>query len=403
MARRVVITGIGVITSIGIGVRHFAAALREGKSGITRSVSYLNEGFACHYLGEIKGFDPDRWIVNQDASNLCKAGKFAVAAARMAIEDAGIGQDTLKEGIGGVCIGTTDGEEAVIEELMQHAFGHERDINPLYIRNTSPIEIAGAIAREFQLQGEVMTVTTACAAGNYAVGYGYDLLQSGEADFMLCGGTDALARKVVAGFARLGSVAPFVCQPFDKERKGLIPGEGACVLLLEPLERALERGARIYAEILGYGLSCDATHMTASDVGGIVRAIRLAHERAGIRPEQVDYVSAHGTGTKHNDANEVRALREVFGERIPPVSSIKSMIGHSFGAASAIGLAAGAIAISHSFLPPTINCIEPDPELNIDCVPNYARSCEVRIVQNNAFAFGGNNAIVILGRHRNGA
>jgi 3-oxoacyl-[acyl-carrier-protein] synthase II len=207
----------------------------------------------------------------------------------------------------------------------------------------------------------------------------------------------------VAGFSRLGSVAPFVCQPFDKERKGLIPSEGACVLVLETLESAQRRGARIYAEVLGYGVSCDASHITASDVNGIARAIRMAHEMAGVRPEQIDYISAHGTGTILNDLNEVKAIREVFGDHLPPISSIKSMIGHSFGAASAIGLAACALAITRGFIPPTINHLVPDPELDIDCVPNIARECELNIVQNNAFAFGGNNAIVILGRNSNGA
>lgn len=405
MAQKVVITGIGVISCNAIGAARFAEALRNGESGIRRQVSRLNEGFNAYYLGAVQGFEPEGWIWNQNPGQLGKAAKFTVAAARMALEDAGMSPELVQSLRGGVCIGTTDGEAIGMEERIRQSLEQDlesMDVSPACIRNMPPHAISAAVAREFGLRGEVMTLTTACAAGNYAAGYGYDLLRGGEADFMLCGGVDILTRRIVAGFSRLGSVAPFVCQPFDMERKGLIPSEGACVLVLETVDSALRRGARIYAEVLGYGVSCDASHITAPDAGGIVRAMRMAHEMAGVRPEQIDYISAHGTGTSLNDTTEVKALREVFGDHLPPVSSIKSMIGHSFGAAGALGLAACALAITHGFIPPTINHLVPDPELDIDCVPNIARDCEVNVVQNNAFAFGGNNAIVILGRNADG-
>ncbi len=242
-----------------------------------------------------------------------------------------------------------------------------------------------------------MTVSTACSAGNYAIGYGYDLIQTGEADFMFCGGADSVSRWVHAGFSRLGAIAPGKCQPFDRNRQGILTGEGAGMVVLESLDGARARGARIYAEVLGYGLNCDANHMVAPDASSIAACIRRAHENAGIRPEHVEYICAHGTGTKTNDAVETVAIREVFGERLPVISSIKSMLGHTMGAASAMGAIACALAIAQGFIPPTINFEEADPECAIDCVANQAREAHLNVVQNNGFAFGGNNAITILG------
>jgi 3-oxoacyl-[acyl-carrier-protein] synthase II len=225
------------------------------------------------------------------------------------------------------------------------------------------------------------------------------LIQLGEADYMLCGGADAMSRKSFSGFYRLGAIAPQACQPFDKNRKGILTGEGAGMLLLESLDSALGRGATIYGEVLGYGLTCDANHPVAPDKTSIANCIRLAHKNAGITPDDVDYISAHGTGTQANDLTETAAIREVFGSEPPPTSSIKSMLGHTMGAASALSTIACALAIKNGFMPPTINHDADDPNCPIDCVPNQARPADLRIVQNNAFAFFGNNAILILKRH----
>jgi 3-oxoacyl-[acyl-carrier-protein] synthase II len=248
------------------------------------------------------------------------------------------------------------------------------------------------------LHGEVTTISNACAAGNYAIGHAFDLISSGEADFMVCGGTDSVCRKNYAGFFKLGAITPTVVRPFDLNRQGILTGEGSGMLFLETLESAQQRGAYIYAEVLGYGLTSDANQMVVPDPGSIARCIRLAHAHAGITPDQVDYVCAHGTGTKVNDVAETAALRAAFGDRLPPTSSIKSMIGHTMGAASALGAIACALAITQEFLPPTINFETPDPECVIDCIPNQARGARPNVVENHGFAFGGHNAIVILGR-----
>ena len=244
-----------------------------------------------------------------------------------------------------------------------------------------------------------MTIPTACSAGNYAIGYAYDSISLGDTDFMLCGGADSICRKTFAGFYRLGTIAPEVCQPFDKNRKGILTGEGAGILLLESLDSALARGAQIYAEVLGYGLTCDADHMVAPNRSSIARCIRLAHRNAGISASDVDYICAHGTGTVANDITESGAISEVFGSRKPPVSSIKSMIGHTMGAASALASIACAVGLKDGFIPPTVNHRETDPNCDLDCVPNQSRAADLRIVQNNGFAFGGNNAITVYSRY----
>ncbi|MFE2187795.1 beta-ketoacyl-[acyl-carrier-protein] synthase family protein, partial [Streptomyces sp. NPDC059455] len=260
--------------------------------------------------------------------------------------------------------------------------------------------LSAAVAHELGLTDvEAVTIPTACAAGNYAIGYGFDAVRTGEVDFALCGGADAMCRKTFAGFYRLGTIAPELCQPFDVDRKGILTGEGAGVLVLESLESALARGARIYAEVLGYGLNCDAYHQVAPNQSSVARCMALALENAGVKPGEVDLVSAHGTGTKANDITEARAIREVYGAAPPRTISIKSMLGHTMGAASALAAIACSLAIVHRFIPPTINHTVTDPECEVDCVPNQAVEADLRIVQNNGLAFGGNNAVVILGKY----
>jgi 3-oxoacyl-[acyl-carrier-protein] synthase II len=398
--QRVVITGLGVVSSIGLGVGAFEQALRHGVSGASRITAFDITGFPYQNGCEVRGFDPQQWVQRLDPATLGRSSQFSIAAARMAIEDAQIAPELLSEYRCGVSIGTTDGESQPIDWLTEQWVreGPEH-LNPTIITQVPSHRMSVAVAREFHLHGEAVTIPTACAAGNYAIGHAYDLLCADEMDFMLCGGADSMCRKTFAGFYRLGTIAPEMCQPFDKDRQGILTGEGAGILLLERLESALERNAPIYAEVLGYGLNCDANHMVAPNQESIGRCMHLAHQRAGIQPDDVDYISAHGTGTRANDVTESAAIRQVFGETPPPTSSIKSMLGHTMGAASALSSVACALALHQGFMPPTINCRHPDPECGLDCVPNTARQASLQIAQNNAFAFGGNNAIVIYGHY----
>ncbi len=397
--RRVVITGIGVVSSIGCGVDAFADALRAGRSAISPIRSFDTTGFPNFMAGEIHDFEPTRWLKRLDPSTCGRTSQLAAAAARMAVDDARLDPELWSESVAGSCVGTTAGESQVLERLTAEWLERgPAEMTPALARQISASRLPISVNRELGITGEAITVSTACSAGNYAIGFGYDLVQTGEADYMVCGGADAISRWVHAGFFRLGAIAPAMCQPFDKNRQGILAGEGSGMLVLEPLEGALSRNARIYAEVLGYGLNCDANHMVAPDANSIATCIRRAHANSGIRPEHVEYICAHGTGTKTNDVVETNAIREVFGSRMPVMSSIKSMLGHTMGAASALGAIACALAISRGFIPPTINFTEPDPECPVDCVPNDAREAELNVIQNNGFAFGGNNAITILGR-----
>ena len=248
-----------------------------------------------------------------------------------------------------------------------------------------------------------MMIPNACAAGNFAIGHAFDLLRTGRADFMVAGGADAFSRIPYLGFARLGAIAPEKCQPFDKNRKGMVPAEGAGMVTLETLNRAQARGAKIYAEILGFGASCDAHHMTAAHPQGEggVRAMVAAMQEAGVGTGDIGYISAHGTGTPTNDRIESIAAHALFGARAPlvPMSSIKSMLGHTMGAASAIEAIACALAVQTGWIPPTINHEEPDPDCGLDIVPNVCRKVDPRVVLNNSYAFGGNNACLCVGRY----
>jgi 3-oxoacyl-[acyl-carrier-protein] synthase II len=240
--------------------------------------------------------------------------------------------------------------------------------------------------------------STACAAGNYAIGYGFDLIKRGRADIIFAGGSDPLSKVAFTGFNQFSAVAPEKCRPFDKNRKGMIPAEGAGMLILESLEHALKRKAAVYAEIIGYGLSCDAYHMTTASVEGLAECMKKAMREAEISPKDVDYISAHGTGTVANDRNECAAIKEIFGSDYQkiPVSSIKSMLGHTMGAASALEAITCSLVVKYDMITPTINFETPDPECDIDCVPNTARKQTVNIALNNSYAFGGNNASVVF-------
>ncbi len=401
--RRVVLTGIGVLSSIGNGVTAFTEGLRAGRCGAGPITLFDTEGFRETLAHEVRDFDPAAWFQRTSPDRFGRATQFSVAAARMAVADAGLAPDDLRNERGLVTVGTTDGEASTLDDLVEAETSGiaQADLDPVTVRRLPFHRLALAVVQELRLRRAAPSVLgTACAAGNYAIGDGYDAVRSGEADFALVGGSDALTRRTFAGFVRLGLVAPDRCRPFDTDRKGLLTAEGAGVLVLEPLETAQARGARIYAEVLGYGLNCDAHHPTAPDQENVGRCMRLALDDAGVKPSEVDLVSAHGTGTPTNDITETRAVREVFGDDPPRTVALKSMLGHSMGAASALGAAASALALHHGFIPPTVNHRSTDPECRIDCVPNDAVDADLRVVINNGLAFGGNNASVVLGTHR---
>ena len=389
------------MTSVGTGREQFWESMLAGRCGVSPVECFDTSSYSVHRGAEVKEFCAKKFVLKLDAAQLGRASQFAVAAARLALEDARVRIDSLDPGRVGVSLGTTSGEPQEIERFDDSYMSRELNkVGAEFIARYPCHMISAHVASELNFSGINMMIPTACAAGNYAIAYAFDTLRAGRADLMLAGGSDAFSRITYTGFARLGAIAPEICQPFDRHRKGMIPGEGASVLVLEPLERAVERGARIYAEVTGYGLSCDAHHMTAAHPtgDGAARAMQQALAESGIRPEDVSYISAHGTGTPTNDRLETVAVKRVFQETAYsiPISSVKSMLGHTMGAASAIEAAVCALSVFNDRIPPTINFEEPDPDCDLDYVPNYAREHRVNVAMNNAYAFGGNNASLVL-------
>lgn len=394
MTRRVAVTGLGVVSSIGTGAAEFGRGLRAGRSGARPIEAFDTTGFA-HDIGcEVVGFDPAAWLDSPE--RLPRAGQFAVAAATMAVRDAGIDPTDARTL---VSVGTTDGG-ADRGERIAEALVRGTEVTGAEAARVPAGLLSVGVARQLGLSTvEASTIATACAAGNYAIGDGFDAVATGDVDVALCGGADALCRMTFTGFYRLGAVDPVACRPFDADRQGILTGEGAGVLVLEPLDEAVRRGARIYAEVLGYGLNCDAGHPVAPDRDSVARCMRLALDDAGVGPGDVDLISAHGTGTKANDVTECGAIHDVFGAAPPRTVSVKSMLGHTMGAASALSAIACSLAIADGFIPPTINHTTTDPECAVDCVPNESVPATLNVVQNNALAFGGNNAVVLFGRN----
>lgn len=402
MKRRVVITGLGVVSSIGIGWKDFWKNLLEGTSGISPVESFDTSQYFTHNGGEVKNFRPEEFIPKDRTNSLNKASQLAFVSAKLAIEDSGLNHvSKLKIG---VCLGATMGSIQSVEILDILLFNHNLSgITPRLIYNISNQSMSQLICSEYNLSGGAIIFSTACAAGNYAIGYGFDLIRLGKAEVVLAGGIEPFSKVAFTGFNQFKAVAPEKCQPFDKNRKGIIVAEGSGMLLLESLDCAIKRNANIYAEIIGYGLSCDAHHMTTPTVEGIATCMKKALKEAEIDTNDVDYICAHGTGTITNDKNECAAIKEVFGPRYKQiaVSSIKSMLGHTMGAASALEAVACALAVKYDMIPPTINYETPDPDCDIDCVPNKARRHVVNIALNNSYAFGGNNACVIFKKYKN--
>ena len=400
MNRRVVITGLGIVSPIGIGKEAFWQGLMAGKNGISDVDLFDTSEFPCRRGGQIRDFVPSHYLSQQQIERMSAATQFAVAAARMAVKDSRLNGQMEPERTS-VAMGTTNSEAAALEKLCEVWVkdGYEQ-IDPQLITRYPGHLIPIHIAMEFGAEGAMVMMPNACSAGNWAIGFGSDLIKSDEADVVLAGGCDSLARSAFVGFNRTFAMAPEMCQPFDNNRKGLVHGEGAAVLVLESLDHAQRRGAHIYAEVAGFGVSADTYHITGPDPSGrgAVEATINALTASGLKPEDIDYVSAHGTGTKPNDKVETLATKKVFGDLAKhiPISSIKSMIGHSFGAASAIEAVAGSLIIEEGMIPPTINYHEPDPECDLDYVPNEARQHKVDALLSNAYAFGGNCAVLAL-------
>jgi len=397
----VVVTGLGMVTSIGTGREQLWNSLMAGRCGFGPVKSFNTSGYNVHLGAEILDFNPQDYVFRLNASTIGRSSQLAIAAARLALADASLDLENVDRNRAGICVGTTSGEPHFIERFDdRYVQGDLSRAGDGFIRGYPCHVVPSHVAAELGLGGETMMIPTACAAGNYAIAHACDVLRAGRAEVMLAGGADCFSRITYTGFARLGAIAPELCQPFDRNRKGMVPGEGAAMLLLEPKDHAIARGARIYCEVAGYGLSCDAHHMTAAHPQGegASRAITAAIKQSGIAPEDVDYISAHGTGTPTNDRLETIAVKKTFGELAwkIPISSIKSMLGHTMGAASAIEAAVCALAITHQQIPPTMNLHEQDPECDLDYVPNKARKCNVRIAMNNAYAFGGNNSSLIF-------
>jgi len=399
--RRIVVTGIGVVSSVGIGKDNFWKAIINGKSGISRVTSFDTKDFKRHYASEIKNFNPEEFITKRKIKFLGRTSQMAITATSIALKDSRLSLRNIDKERAGVFIGTTMGERPLEESIDTWIKEGADKINKIKILQSSANNLPANIANYFKFRGPNYLIPTACAAGNYAIGYGFDLIKKGDIDYAVVGGSDSFSKVAFSGFHRLYAIAPEKCQPFDKNRKGMLVGEGAGMLVLEPIESALRRKSNIYAEVLGYGISCDAYHMTASHVEGIEKVIRKALKEADIQQEEVDYINAHGTGTQGNDKTECAAIRNVFKERYRtiPVSSIKSMLGHTMGAASAIEALACCLTVKEDIIPPTINFETPDPECDIDCVSNKAKIKRVNIALNNGLAFGGNNSCLVIKKY----
>lgn len=399
--RRVIVSGLGVISSIGIGKNEFWESAINGRSGISKVTAFDTSEYRCHYAGEVKNFHPEEFIDKRRIKFLGRSSQLAISAASMALDDAKFSHKKLNGDRTGVFIGTTMGEKPLEESIDSWVIGGIKELSRKQILQAPANNISSNISIYFKLEGPNFLIPTACAAGNYAIGYGYDFIKRGDLDYAIVGGADAFSKLAFSGFQRIYAMAPEKCQPFDKNRKGMLVGEGAGVLFLESLESAVRRNAEIYAEILGYGLSCDAYHMTASKAEGIEKAMLKALKYTKTKMEEVDYINAHGTGTPGNDKTECNAIKRVFKERYKSisVSSIKSMLGHPMGAASAIEALTCCLVVNKNIIPPTINFETPDPQCDIDCVPNKARVKKVNIAVNNAFAFGGNNSCLVIKKY----
>jgi len=411
MKRRVVVTGIGAITPIGTGVEEFWKALREGKNGISKIESYDASAFTTQIAGEIKEFEAADYMDKKDARRMDRFSHFAVAAAKIALADSNIDTEKVDMNRFGVILGCGIGGihtlEKEHEKLLNKGPGRVSPfLVPMMITNIA----SGYVSIHTGAKGPNTTVVTACASATNAIGDAYRTIQYGDADLMFTGGTEAsISPFGMAGFCTMKAMstnndAPATAsRPFDKDRNGFVMGEGSGMLVLEELEHAKARGAKIYAEVVGYGMSADAYHITSPAPGGegAARSITNAIKDAGVEPTDVEYFNAHGTSTPYNDKFETMALKSVFGDHAYKlaVNSTKSMTGHLLGAAGAVEAIACIQAVRENFVHPTINYTTPDPECDLDYVPNVGREMEVNYAMSNSLGFGGHNATIMIKKY----
>ncbi|BBB93227.1 MAG TPA: beta-ketoacyl-ACP synthase II [Methylomusa anaerophila] len=413
MKKRVVVTGLGAVTPIGIGKDTFWQGLIAGKSGITRITRFDPSEYSTQIAGEVKDFDPLLYIDKKEAKRMDRVVQFAIAATKMAFEDSDIDLDQEDRSRIGTLIGTGIGGMETLHDQFKILFekGPGR-ISPFFVPMMIANMATGQTSITFGLQGPSSCVVTACATGTNAIGDAFKILQRGDADVMVAGGTEAaISPAAIAGFSAMKAMSTRndepekASRPFDQDRDGFVLGEGSGVLILETLEHAQARGAKIYAEIAGYGFNADAYHITAPAPEGTqaAKCMELAIKDAGLQPSDIDYINAHGTSTPLNDKNESLAIKALFGEHAVKklaVSSIKSMTGHLLGAAGGIECIATVITVANNLIPPTINLEHPDPELDLDYVPNKAREQVVNVALSNSFGFGGHNATILVKKYQ---
>ncbi|MGA3095698.1 MAG: beta-ketoacyl-ACP synthase II [Bryobacteraceae bacterium] len=412
MSRRVVVTGVGLLTPLGIGTETSWEAIRGGRSGIAHITQFDAAAFSCQIAGEVKGFDPAQYIEKKEIKKMGRFIQFAIAAADFALKDSGLKVTPENEERVGVYIGSGIGGFEVIERehktLLEHG---PRRISPFFIPATIINLASGHISIRSGAKGPNSATATACTTSAHSIGDSYRMIERGDADAMICGGAEAPVTPMgIGGFAAMRALSTRnaeperASRPWDKDRDGFVVGEGAGVLILEELESARARGASVLAELVGYGMSADAFHLTAPpDNGdGAFRVMRNALKDAGIEPAQVDYINAHGTSTDVGDRAETVAIKRAFGEHAykVAVSSTKSMTGHLLGGAGGIEAGIAVLAIRDQVAPPTINYETPDPDCDLDYVPNQARPMKIEYALSNSFGFGGTNGCLIFKRYR---
>jgi 3-oxoacyl-[acyl-carrier-protein] synthase II len=406
--RRVVITGIGLVSSLGIGTEATWQALLAGTSGVTRVTKFDITAYAAQIAAEVKGFDPLDFVEKKDVKKMDVFIQYALAASQFAMDDSGLRITTENAPDVGVFIGSGIGGFQTIErEHSALLAGGPRKISPFFIPSAIINLASGQVSIRFGAKGPNLASCTACSASAHAIGDSFEIIKRGDADVMITGGSEAAITPMsLGGFAALRALSTRndephrASRPFDKDRDGFVIGEGAGTLILEELDHAIRRGAKIYAEIVGYGMSGDAYHITApsEDGDGGVRVMRMAVKKAGIRPDQVDYINAHGTSTPYNDKLETLAIKTLFGDhaRKLAISSTKSMTGHLLGGAGGLEAGISALAVHHQIAPPTINLDQPDPECDLDYVPCTSRKMPITYALSNSFGFGGTNAALLF-------
>jgi 3-oxoacyl-[acyl-carrier-protein] synthase II len=411
LSRRVVITGIGLVSSLGIGTSANWTALLAGTSGVARITKFDASGFAAQIAAEVTDFDPLQFVDKKDVKKMDVFIQYAIAASQFAMDDSGFAVTRDNAASIGVYIASGIGGFATIEREHEALLeGGPRKISPFFIPSAIINLAAGQVSIRFGAKGPNLATCTACSASAHAVGESFEIIRRGDADAMIAGGSEAAITPMsVGGFGRMQALSTRnddparASRPFDKDRDGFIIGEGAGVVILEELEHATRRGARIYAELVGYGAAADAYHITApsEDGEGAVRVMGLALKKAGIRPEQVGYINAHGTSTPYNDRLETLAIKKCFGEHAQRVviSSTKSMTGHLLGAAGGLEAGISALAVHHQVVPPTVNLDTPDPECDLDYVPHRSRTVKIEYALSNSFGFGGTNAALLFKRY----